>query len=115
MSDNAASEAVPEITLGWRLRIAMERAGIKTDDMAHELGVHRGTVARWTHDVGAVPRDIYLQKWAALCGVPVTWLRGELYVDPTSRPTVNGASDTRRGTRSKTRRSSHTVRVFAVA
>jgi len=72
-----ASQAVPEITLGWRLRIAMEHAGIKADDMAAQLGVHRGTITRWTHDIGASPRPVYLEKWAFLCGVSLDWLAGE--------------------------------------
>ena len=76
MTDHAP-QAVPEITLGWRLRIAMEHASIKADDMAAQLGVHRGTITRWTHDIGAAPRPVYLEKWASLCGVSLDWLAGE--------------------------------------
>src|SRR5690349_4653561 len=72
-----AQHRAPEVTLGWRLRMALEFAGIKADDMARELGVHRGTITRWTHDVGAAPRGIYLRQWAELCEVPFTWLAGE--------------------------------------
>lgn len=57
--------------------MAMEHAGIKADDMAHTLGVHRGTVTRWTHDVGAQPRRIYLERWSELTGVDLAWLLGE--------------------------------------
>ena len=72
-----ARQKTPEITLGWRLRIAMEHAGLKADDMARELGVHRGTITRWTHDVGASPRGIYLRQWAELTKVPFGWLMGD--------------------------------------
>ena len=72
---------VPALTLGWRLRMSLEFAGIKADDMAARLGVHRGTVTRWTHEVGAAPRRVYLEKWAAETGVPLGWLLGDEEVD----------------------------------
>jgi transcriptional regulator with XRE-family HTH domain len=77
MSNIAADDGIPEITLGWRLRIAMERAGLKAEDMAAQLGVHRGTITRWTHDIGKPPRAIYLHRWADLCHVKYAWLAGE--------------------------------------
>jgi transcriptional regulator with XRE-family HTH domain len=77
MSNGIAHQGIPEVTLGWRLRMAMEHAGIKADEMSVSLGVHRGTITRWTHDVGRRPRVIYLQRWAQLCGVPYEWLAGE--------------------------------------
>jgi transcriptional regulator with XRE-family HTH domain len=76
MSDIATNDGIPEITLGWRLRMAMERAGLKAEQMAEELGVHRGTITRWTHDIGKPPRPIYLQRWADLCKVSYAWLSG---------------------------------------
>ena len=79
MSNGAIEEhpVIPEITLGWRLRIALERAGIKADDMARVLGVHRGTITRWTHDIGRSPRRVYLEKWAEITGVSYAWLAGD--------------------------------------
>ncbi len=87
MSNDATNDPslVPEITLGWRLRIALERADIKADDMARELGVHRGTITRWTHDIGRQPRPIYLQRWADICGVSYGWLLA-------GAPTVHAAA-----------------------
>jgi transcriptional regulator with XRE-family HTH domain len=75
MSDIATND-IPEITLGWRLRMAMERAGLKAEEMADMMDVHRGTITRWTHDIGAAPRPIYLQKWAEICRVRYDWLAG---------------------------------------
>lgn len=72
-----ARQATPQVTLGWRLRMAMEHAGLKADDMAKALGVHRGTITRWTHDVGAAPRGIYLRQWAELTDVAFGWLVGD--------------------------------------
>lgn len=76
MSDTAAND-IPEITLGWRLRMAMERAGLKAEEMADLMDVHRGTITRWTHDIGSPPRSIYLQKWAEICRVRYDWLAGD--------------------------------------
>lgn len=92
MSDIAANDGIPEITLGWRLRMAMEKAGLKADYMAAELGVHRGTITRWTHDFGSPPRPIYLRHWAELCQVRYEWLAGE-HARPTVTAGVVGGSD----------------------
>lgn len=79
MADIAYME-VPAITLGWRLRISLDRAGIKAEEMAHELGVHRGTVSRWMHDE-TPPRTIYLREWARITRVPFEWLAGDAAAD----------------------------------
>lgn len=84
MSNSATNNhggLIPQITLGWRLRMAMEHAGLKADDLAAEFGVHRGTITRWTHDIGSPPRRIYIQRWAELCGVSVEWLAGDQSFD----------------------------------
>lgn len=72
----------PQLTLGWRLRMAMEKAGIENNEMAQLLGVHRGTITRYTHDE-SVPKRGFIAQWAAICHVPAAWLAGELFSDPT--------------------------------
>jgi len=84
MSNEATETRIPEITLGWRLRMSMDHAGIKAEQMAAEFEVHRGTITRWTHDKGAPPRRRDLRDWAELCGVPFEWLVGDLFQDPTA-------------------------------
>lgn len=79
MTDTAHAE-IPSITLGWRLRISLDRAGLKAEDMAVRLDVHRGTVSRWMHD-DVAPRPIYLREWARICRVPVQWLAGDAAAD----------------------------------
>lgn len=64
---------VPELTLGWRLRMARESAGIDVQQMAQLLSVGRSTISRWEHDGGSL-RPIYLREWAAVCGVDYSWL-----------------------------------------
>jgi transcriptional regulator with XRE-family HTH domain len=68
------SEAVPQWTRGWRMRRALDHAGLTVETMIAELGVSRGTASRWLHDKGPV-RDIYLKQWALRCGVPFDWLK----------------------------------------
>lgn len=72
MADTAYK--VPAVTLGWRLRMSMEQAGFKADYMAAKLHVHRGTITRWTHDIGSPPKAIYVERWAQITGVPLGWL-----------------------------------------
>ena len=74
MTTNATNEHVPEITLGWRLQIALAHAGMGHQQMADILGVSRSTISRWLHDEGARPRAAFLKQWALACGVPFEWL-----------------------------------------
>lgn len=92
---------IPEITLGWRLRIALERADIKADDMARMLDVHRGTITRWTHDIGRPPRRVYLEKWSDITGVAYGWLVGDAR-DSHERLAAAHAGPTFEGTRPDT-------------
>lgn len=82
-------KAVPAFTLGWRLRLALEHAGISVQDMAAELEVSRDTMHRWTHDQ-AIPRRIFLQVWADRCGVPYEWLVEDDLVRPKTSPGAGG-------------------------
>jgi transcriptional regulator with XRE-family HTH domain len=74
MTQTTTAGAVPDWTLGWRLKRALDHAGIKSDEMAEELGVVRGTVSRWMNDVGAAPRAVYVRQWAMRTGVDLHWL-----------------------------------------
>lgn len=65
---------VPQLTLGWRLRMALEHGSVSRQEIAAELGVDPATITRWTHDVGAPPKVAYKKQWALRCGVPYEWL-----------------------------------------
>jgi transcriptional regulator with XRE-family HTH domain len=64
---------VPDWTLGWKLKRALDFAGLSAQEMAAELGVHVGTVSRWMND-RETPRRAYLMAWALRCGVAFSWL-----------------------------------------
>lgn len=68
------SSAVPELTLGWRLKMALEHNQVSRSEMAAELGVDPATITRWTGDRGAPPKAGFLKQWALRCGVPYAWL-----------------------------------------
>lgn len=83
MTVNHEGPVVPEITVGMRLDIAMRHAGIKSGELADELGIDRGTVSRWINDrhKRPIPR-LYLKTIALRCGVPFEWL--ESGISPTT-------------------------------
>lgn len=64
--------SVPELTLGWRLQMAL--GDMKVQDMADALGVSRATAGRWMHDKGAAPKRAYILQWALATGVDADWL-----------------------------------------
>lgn len=65
---------MPVFTRGWRLRLALEHAGLTNQEMADYLGIARNTVSRLTRDVGAPPKIWIARQWAARCGVDFDWL-----------------------------------------
>lgn len=65
---------IPEVTLGWRLQMALAKVDMQSADMADELGVHRATVSRWMNERGAPPKTAYIKQWAIRCGVDYEWL-----------------------------------------
>lgn len=66
---------LPPLTLGHRLRIAREYAGLEVQQMAHELGVSRNTVGRY--EAGHPPRRDTIIAWAEITDVDLDWLLGD--------------------------------------
>jgi len=71
MSEQPTGGNIPEITLGWRLQLAL--GDMKVQEMADTLGVNRATIGRWMHDRGA-PKRAYILQWALATGVDAQWL-----------------------------------------
>jgi transcriptional regulator with XRE-family HTH domain len=76
MSEQPVTGQIPEWTLGWRMRRALEYADLSVETIAAEMGVGRSTVSRWLHDQGAPPRAAFVRFWATTTGVPFEWLTG---------------------------------------
>lgn len=64
----------PELTLGWRIQMALDKGGLKHTDVMEKFEVSRQTVSRWCRDVGAPPKKFVLNELAVMCGVPARWL-----------------------------------------
>lgn len=74
---------IPQLTLGWRLRMALSDSTHSRASLATELGYSESQLTRWMGDHGA-PRPAVLRQWAAACGVSASWLRtGDGSTDPT--------------------------------
>jgi transcriptional regulator with XRE-family HTH domain len=74
MTTAPEDRSIPEITLGWRLRMSLEMSDLSREDMAKVFEVDPKTITRWTHDVGGRPKMLTVEKWAELTGVDATWL-----------------------------------------
>jgi transcriptional regulator with XRE-family HTH domain len=66
--------AVPPLTLGWRIRLAMDFAGLEQTDLMAKFEVSRGTVSRWCRDVAPAPKKFVQNEIAVMCGVSPRWL-----------------------------------------
>lgn len=64
----------PELTLGWRIQMALDEGGLKHSDLMDHFEVSRGTVSRWCRDVGPAPKKYVLNEIAVMCGVSPRWL-----------------------------------------
>ena len=75
MSTMSSAEGgrIPEFTLGWRMRLALETAGISVAAIAVKLGYSRSSISRWLNDAD-VPRAVVLDAWVRETGVDRRWL-----------------------------------------
>lgn len=88
MSQMTAGGHIPGLTLGWRLRMALEHEGVSRQQIAAECGVDEATITRWTHDRTA-PSRAALIVWALKTGVDLDWLErgtGESPFRPEGEP-----------------------------
>ena len=66
--------SIPDLTLGWRLQMALRQGGVQVQEMADELGMARNSLSRWINDRGAPPRAGFVKMWALRTGVPYHWI-----------------------------------------
>lgn len=71
----------PQLTLGDRLMLAREHAGITSQEMATHMQVSRHTITGWEKGRHA-PTWSTIVRWAELTGYDAEWIRnGESEVD----------------------------------
>jgi len=109
-SDHVGGGAIPPLTLGLRLFIAMQHGDVSREQMAKHIGVHPTTITRWTgNHFDRPPAVVILRAWAQLCGVSEAWLvdgSGEMPTPPAypHLVTMRDATPPKRGRKSPTRR-----------
>lgn len=74
MTHNIQADGVPELTLGWRIQMALAAAGLKQTDLMEHFELSRGTISRWCRDEGVPPRRYQIQQIALMTGVNAGWL-----------------------------------------
>lgn len=68
-----SAEKIPALSLPWRMKMALEDAGIGVAEMGERLGVSRDTISNWIN--GRIqPRRAFLRVWADECEVDFRWL-----------------------------------------
>ena len=68
-----AEPLIPQFTLGDRLQVALDRAGVTVTEMALRLGVSRQTVGNYI--AGRTnPKRAVIEVWADFTGVYAEWL-----------------------------------------
>ena len=82
MSQQKNERVIPELTLGWRLRMARATTGMGVREFAERIGVSHGTVTSAELDKREV-RSITIKMWALATGVDLGWLE-------TGRPADSG-------------------------
>lgn len=65
----------PTLTLGRRLAMAREDAGISVNEMADRLGLDRRTITSYERSKRPVPRPILL-SYQVICDVPADFIEG---------------------------------------
>lgn len=87
MTTPHAIEGAPEprFTLGHRMALALEQAGLNRTEMAEILGTTTEALRRWTSGVTPVKRYVLI-AWATVCNVNLGWLETGVYAIRDSNP-----------------------------
>jgi transcriptional regulator with XRE-family HTH domain len=83
--------AIPEWTLGDRLRKAREHAGLSQTELGAEIGVSLSSVSRYEVGQFLPPRPVLL-SWALCTGIDLGWLvsGGTIKSPSSARPPCSG-------------------------
>ena len=72
-TEHANLDSVPTLTLGWRLRLALDHGDMTGVQMAEHLRKSEKTITRYCHDQSK-PGYSDLLRWALLTRVDSDWL-----------------------------------------
>lgn len=65
---------IPILSMGNRLRLARETAGLEQGQLAELLEISRGSISAYERDI-TVPKGLVLRAWAFETDVDEWWLR----------------------------------------
>lgn len=110
MTTQHQGDAVPEWTVGDRLRKAREVLGLEQGPFAELIGVSRGTVSNYERGTTRAYKPIVMRAWAMAAGVSLHWLETGMGSPATPPPGPGKPSDElARLTESKRRRARGTT------
>lgn len=93
MSEQLDYAKEPELTLGWRIQMALDEGGLKHKDLMSKFEVSRDTVSRWCRDISPQPKKYVLNEIAVMCGVSARWLIDGPSNGPLIDPGGGGGTD----------------------
>ncbi len=73
MSTDAAGY-IPSVTVGWRIRMAREHAGLDQRALAERTGIARNTISNYELGATTHVKSLYLRQIAMVTGVDARWL-----------------------------------------
>lgn len=76
MTEATNPAAVPQWTLGDRMRKAREFAGLTQTELSDQIGIARSSISRYEGSHAAPSRPVLL-AWSVCTGVSYRWLAGE--------------------------------------
>lgn len=74
MSTDASTGRVPALTVGWRIRMARELAGIDQAELAERTQIARNTISNYENGATTRVKPLYLSQIALATGVDREWL-----------------------------------------
>ncbi len=103
-------DAVPEWTVGDRLRKAREVLGLDQVAFAALTGISRGTISNYERGLTNTYKTLFMRAWAMATGVSLEWLEtGVAGPQPEPPPRAKkSTSELERLTRAKMSRTRHT-------
>ncbi len=74
MTTHAELPTVPVLTVGWRIRMAREFAGLDQAELAERTQIARNTISNYENGATTHVKPLYLRQIALVTGVDEAWL-----------------------------------------
>jgi transcriptional regulator with XRE-family HTH domain len=74
MTTQTEQTTIPALTVGWRIRMAREFAGIDQTELAERTEIARSTISNYEKGATTHVKPLYLRQIALATGVDLEWL-----------------------------------------